>query len=81
MRNVFATTYLQSALRGVLQPPRSIGQTEQIESVSDVKTHNEPHENRFDRTERTRHFDLHQDELTGCLSEYEIDCARRRGWM
>ena len=33
------------------------------------------------RTDTRRHFELSQDELTGCLSEYEIDCARRRGWM
>ena len=33
------------------------------------------------RTETRRHFELSQDELTGCLSEYEIDAAKRRGWM
>ena len=33
------------------------------------------------RTETRRHFELSQNELTGELSEYEIDCARRRGWM
>ena len=33
------------------------------------------------RTETRRHFELSQNELTGCLSEYEIDAARRRGWM
>lgn len=33
------------------------------------------------RTDTRRHFDLHQTELTGELSEYEIDAARRRGWM
>jgi hypothetical protein len=32
-------------------------------------------------TETRRHFELSQDELTGCLSEYEIDAAKRRGWM
>lgn len=33
------------------------------------------------RTDTRRHFELSQDELTGTLSEYEIDAARRRGWM
>ena len=33
------------------------------------------------RTDTRRHFELSQDELTGCLSEYEIDAAKRRGWM
>lgn len=33
------------------------------------------------RTETRRHFELSQNELTGELSEYEMDCARRRGWM
>jgi hypothetical protein len=33
------------------------------------------------RTETRRHFELSQDELTGCLSEVEIDAAKRRGWM
>ena len=36
---------------------------------------------RREYTETRRHFDLHQTELTGCLSEYEIDAAKRRGWM
>ena len=33
------------------------------------------------RTETRRHFELSENEINGCLSEYEIDCARRRGWM
>ena len=33
------------------------------------------------RTDTRRHFELSQNELTGTLSEYEIDAARRRGWM
>ena len=33
------------------------------------------------RTETRRHFELSENELTGTLSEYEIDAARRRGWM
>ena len=36
---------------------------------------------RREYTETRRHFELSQNELTGELSEYEIDCARRRGWM
>ena len=36
---------------------------------------------RREYTETRRHFELSQNELTGTLSEYEIDCARRRGWM
>ena len=36
---------------------------------------------RREYTDTRRHFELSQDEITGCLSEYEIDCARRRGWM
>ena len=33
------------------------------------------------RTDTRRHFELSQDEINGCLSEYECDAARRRGWM
>ena len=33
------------------------------------------------RTETRRHFELSESEINGTLSEYEIDCARRRGWM
>ena len=33
------------------------------------------------RADTRRHFELSESELNGCLSEYEIDCARRRGWM
>ena len=36
---------------------------------------------RREYTDTRRHFELSQDELTGCLSEYEIDAAKRRGWM
>jgi hypothetical protein len=36
---------------------------------------------RREYTETRRHFELSESELNGCLSEYEIDCARRRGWM
>ena len=36
---------------------------------------------RREYTETRRHFELSQNELTGCLSAIEIDAARRRGWM
>jgi hypothetical protein len=36
---------------------------------------------RREYTDTRRHFELSQNELTGTLSEYEIDCAKRRGWM
>lgn len=80
MRNV-PKKHLSDDVSPLLCAPSGIGQTEQIEAVSDAPSHSEPKENKFDRTPRERHFDLHQDELTGTLSEYEIDAARRRGWM
>ena len=36
---------------------------------------------RREYTETRRHFELSESELIGCLSEAEIDAARRRGWM
>ncbi len=54
----------------------------QCEAIKDASRDNAGvHSGAKLRTETRRHFDLHQTELTGCLSEYEIDAARRRGWM
>ncbi len=54
----------------------------QCEAVKDASRDNAGvHSGAKLRTDTRRHFELSQDELTGCLSEYEIDCARRRGWM
>ena len=39
-----------------------------------------PSASKFLATTR-RHFELSQDEINGELSEYEIDAAKRRGWM
>ena len=59
---------------------RSVGS--QCEAVKDASRDNAGvHSETKLRTDTRRHFDLHQTELTGCLSEYEIDCAKRRGWM
>ena len=54
----------------------------QCEAVKDASRDNASvHSETKLRTDTRRHFELYQDELTGCLSEYEIDAARRRGWM
>lgn len=54
----------------------------QCEAVKDASRDNAGlHSETKLRTDTRRHFELSQDELTGCLSEYEIDAAKRRGWM
>ena len=54
----------------------------QCEAIKDASRDNAGvHSGAKLRTETRRHFELSQDELTGCLSEYEIDAAKRRGWM
>ena len=54
----------------------------QCEAVKDASRDNVGvHSETKLHTETRRHFELSQDELTGCLSEYEIDAAKRRGWM
>ena len=59
---------------------RSVGS--QCEAIKDASRDNAGvHSGAKLRTETRRHFELSQDELTGCLSEYEIDAAKRRGWM
>ena len=59
---------------------RSVGS--QCEAIKDASRDNAGvHSGAKLRTDTRRHFELSQDELTGCLSEYEIDAAKRRGWM
>ena len=59
---------------------RSVGS--QCETIKDASRDNAGvHSGAKLRTDTRRHFELSQDELTGCLSEYEIDAAKRRGWM
>ena len=59
---------------------RSVGS--QCEAVQDASRNNAVvHSETKLRTETRRHFELSENELTGTLSEYEIDAARRRGWM
>ena len=54
----------------------------QCETIKDASRDNAGvHSGAKLRTDTRRHFELSQDEINGCLSEYEIDCARRRGWM
>ena len=54
----------------------------QCEAIKDASRDNASvHSETKLHTDTRRHFDLHQTELTGELSEYEIDAARRRGWM
>ena len=54
----------------------------QCEAIKDASRDNAGvHSGAKLRTDTRRHFELSQDELTGCLSEYEIDAAKRRGWM
>ena len=54
----------------------------QCETIKDASRDNAGvHSGAKLRTDTRRHFELSQDELTGCLSEYEIDAAKRRGWM
>ena len=52
----------------------------QCEAVKDASRDNVGvHSETKLRTETRRHFELSQDEINGCLSEYEIDAARRMG--
>ena len=54
----------------------------QCETIKDASRDNAGvHSGAKLRTDTRRHFELSQNELTGTLSEYEIDCAKRRGWM
>jgi hypothetical protein len=54
----------------------------QCETVKDAPRNNASvHSETKLRTDTRRHFELSQDEITGFLSEVEIDAARRRGWM
>ena len=54
----------------------------QCEAIKDASRNNAGlHSETKLRTETRRHFELSESELNGCLSEYEIDCAKRRGWM
>ena len=54
----------------------------QCEAVKDASRNNAGlHSETKLRTDTRRHFELSQDEINGCLSEYERDAARRRGWM
>ena len=52
----------------------------QCEAIKDASRDNAGvHSETKLRTETRRHFELSQDEINGCLSEYEIDAARRMG--
>ena len=54
----------------------------QCEAIKDASRDNAGvHSGAKLRTETRRHFELSKDEINGCLSEVEIDAARRRGWM
>ena len=54
----------------------------QCEAIKDASRDNAGvHSGAKLRTDTRRHFELSQDEITGTLSEYEIDAAKRRGWM
>ena len=54
----------------------------QCEAIKDASRNNAGvHSEAKLRTDTRRHFELSESELTGCLSEYEIDAAKRRGWM
>ena len=52
----------------------------QCEAVKDASRNNAGlHSETKLRTDTRRHFELSESELTGCLSEAEIDAARRMG--
>ena len=77
MRVRQSETHLRPIQNLLLREASSQCQTEQDASRDNAGVHSGAKL----RTDTRRHFELSQDELTGCLSEYEIDAAKRRGWM
>ena len=69
---------IQSLLRG-----EASSQCEAVQEQSEFNAgiHRAASGARREYTDTRRHFELSENELTGTLSEYEIDAARRRGWM
>ena len=76
-----STTHLSDELSPMLRAPSGISEAIKDASEFNASAHRTAQGARRDNADEGRSFDLHQDELTGTLSEYEIDCAKRRGRM
>ena len=75
MRTLQSEAHLRPIKNLLLREASSQCQTEQDASRDNAGVHSGAKL----RTDTRRHFELSQDELTGCLSEAEIDEARRMG--